>query len=179
MIPRLYLAAMTLQPDWSGLATLHSWHLLVNNSPADWDVWENSVKQPWDRGLTISLAVGFALIAVAMAYAIIDVPTTGNARLSQRRFLQFRQLPLFLASLILAGWWAVFCNVHGDEPFRGRDWLFKFIGFFVLTYVCGGVVGSVVVFFRKAQRGRVIPSRSRDSVRSCPQAPSPGFVCGQ
>ena len=32
------------------------------------------------------LAVGFVLIAIAMAYAIIDVPSTGNARLHQSCF---------------------------------------------------------------------------------------------
>ena len=157
MIPRFYLAVINLQPDWSGLATLHSWHLLANNLPPDWNAWEDSVKWPWDIGLTILLAVGFALIAVAMAYAIIDVPSTGDARFSQRRFLIFRQLPLFLASLILAEWWAVFCNVHGDEPFRAGDWWVKFVAFFVLTYVCGGLLGTVVLSFskKKARPGRV------------------------
>src|SRR2546430_7659681 len=75
MVPRLYLAAINLQPDWSGLATRHSWYLLVSNLPPDWNAWENSVKQPWNIALAIILAVGFALIAVAMAYAIIDVPS--------------------------------------------------------------------------------------------------------
>src|SRR5262249_1909803 len=112
MIPRLYLAVINLQPDWLGRATGHSWYLWSNKLPADWEAWSASVKQPWDKGLTILLAVGFALVAIAMAYAIIDVPTTGNERLSQRRFIIFRQLPLFLASLFLAAWWAVFFNVH-------------------------------------------------------------------
>jgi patatin-like phospholipase len=152
MIPRLYLAAINLQPDWLGRATLHSWQLLANNLPPDWNAWTDSVKQAWDRGLTILLAVGFALIAFAMAYAFIDVPSTGNARLSQRRFLIYRQLPLFLASLILAAWWAVFFNVHGDEPFRAADWRVKFVVFFVLTYVCGGLLGKVVLSFRQREQ---------------------------
>src|SRR4030095_3850403 len=98
MIPRLYLAAIMVSPNWS--------------------TWTASVEQYWDIGLTVVLAVGFALVAMAMASAIIDVPSTGNARLSQRRFLWVRQLPLLLASLILAEWWAVFRNVHGSEPFE-------------------------------------------------------------
>jgi hypothetical protein len=152
MIPRLYLAAINSQPDWSGLATSYSWQLLANNLSPDWNAWEDSVKRPWDIGLTILLAVGFALIAIAMAYAIIDVPSTGNARLSQRRFLIYRQLPLFLASLILAAWWAVFCNVHGDEPFRAADWWPKFVAFSVLTYACGGLLGKFALSFRKREQ---------------------------
>jgi hypothetical protein len=98
MIPRLYLASINVEPNWIKWAASveHYFHY-------------------WDIGLTIALAVGFALIAVAMAYAIIDVPSTGNAQFSQRRFLWFRQLPLLLASLILAAWWAVFRNVHGSD----------------------------------------------------------------
>jgi hypothetical protein len=46
----------------------------------------------WNFPLNTLLLVGFALIAMAMAYAIIDVPSTGNARFPQRRFLKFRQL---------------------------------------------------------------------------------------
>src|SRR5215470_678377 len=47
MIPRLYLAAINLQPDWIGLSTKHSWHLLINNLPDDWDTWGNLVRLPW------------------------------------------------------------------------------------------------------------------------------------
>ncbi len=57
MVPRLYLAAINLQPDWSGLATRHSWYLLVSNLPPDWNAWENSVKQPWNIALAIILQI--------------------------------------------------------------------------------------------------------------------------
>jgi len=103
MIPRFYLVAITLAPNWAELASLHTRYL--NAHPGlqpDWAKWADSVKQHWDIGLTILLAVGFALIAIAMAYAIIDVPSTGNARLPQSRFLKFRELPLLLMSLVLA-----------------------------------------------------------------------------
>src|SRR5438034_10551247 len=109
MIPRFYLVAITLAPNWAELATKY---LKNHDLQSNWATWADSVKQQWDIGLTIVLAVGFALIAIAMAYAMIDVPSTGNARLPQSRFLKFRQLPLLLASLILAAWWAVFCNCH-------------------------------------------------------------------
>jgi hypothetical protein len=59
---------------------------------------------------------------------------------------------LFLASLILAAWWAVFFNVHGGEPFRAADWWLKFVVLFVLTYVYGGLIGKVVLSFLKREQ---------------------------
>src|SRR6266436_9460722 len=59
MIPRLYLAAITLAPDWN--------------------TWTPSVAQQWDIGLTILLIIGFALIAVATAYAIDRKSTRLNS----------------------------------------------------------------------------------------------------
>jgi len=123
MIPSLYLAAINVEPNWS--------------------TWTASVQRQWNIGFAILLIVGFALIAVAMAYAIIDVPSSGNARLSQRRFLKFRQLPSLFASLILAEWWALFRNVYGSEPFQPADWLLKFVGFTVGGYLCGGVIAKL------------------------------------
>jgi hypothetical protein len=152
MIPRLGLVAINLQPDWSGLSTLYSWELLTNSSPPDWNVWENSFKQPWNIALVVLLAVGFVLIAIAMAYAIIDVPSTGNARLPQRRFLVYRQIPLLLASLVLAEWWALFRSVHGDEPFRASDWLVKFVAFILGSYLAGELLATVVRSFRKREQ---------------------------
>ncbi len=155
MLPRLYLAAINLQPDWTSLATLHSWHLLANNLPPDWDAWAESVKHPWDIALTVLLAIGFALIAMAMAYAIIDVPSTGNARYSQRLFLKFRQLPVFLAALILAAWWAMFCNLHGKSgAFQNADGAFKFVVFLVSAYVCGGLVALLPIFGKGERKAR-------------------------
>jgi Patatin-like phospholipase len=152
MVPRLYLAAINLQPDWPALGMKHSWHLLANHLPDDWKAWEDSIKHPWNIAMTIMLAVAFALIAIAMAYAVIDVPSTGNARFSQRRFLKFRQLPLFLASLILAAWWAVFCNVHGRSGvFQNAEGLLQFVLFFVFSYVCGGVLARLIPSFRKRE----------------------------
>ena len=163
MIPRLYLVAITLGPNWPRLGWLHTGYL-AGRQP-DWEHWVNSVKHGWDIGLTILLAVGFALVAVAMAYAIIDVPSTGNARLSQRRFLYLRQLELLLASLILAEWWAVFRNVHGSEPFAAIDWLPKFLAFAVASYLSGGLLAIVIHSFRKrehkARTGRFIDSLLR------------------
>jgi len=148
MIPRLYLAAINLQPDWDA-ATDYTKYI--------------QIMQFWNFWLNLLLAIGFVLIAVAMAYAIVDVPSTGNARLPQRRFLKFRQLPLVLAALVLAEWWALFRNVHGSEPFQPREWLLKFVAFFVASYLSGGVLAMVILSFRKSKQKRR-PGRSTDSL---------------
>ena len=129
MIPRLYLGTINLQPNWS--------------------TWTDSARHRWDIGLALLLMIAFALIAIAMAYAIVDVPSTGNARLRQRRFLIYRQLPLLLAALILTAWWAVSCNVHGGDAFDHADGLLKFLLFFAGSYICGGLLGAAVLSFRK------------------------------
>src|SRR6266481_6938890 len=146
MIPRLYLASINLQPNWPAWGLdmdLTKYALMTGQIKHDWDIW-----------LNILLAIGGALIAIAMAYAIIDVPSTGNARLPQRRFLEFRQLPLLLASLVLAEWWALLRNVHGSEPFEAREWLSKFVAFSVASYLTGGVLATLVLAFRKQKRKR-------------------------
>ena len=82
MIPRLYLAAINLQPNWPAWGG-SKWTSQGTLQMAD------QIKHDWDIWLNILLAIGGASIAVAMAYAIIDVPSTGNARLPQRRFWNF------------------------------------------------------------------------------------------
>src|SRR5438094_4079719 len=140
MIPRLYLAAINLQPNWPAWGLdmdLTKYMQMADQIKHDWDIW-----------LNLLLAIGGALVALAMAYAIIDVPSTGNARLPQRRFLEFRQLPLMLASLALAEWWALLRNVHGSEPFDAKAWLLKFIAFVVASYLTGGAFATFVLAFR-------------------------------
>ena len=141
MIPRLYLAAINLQPNWPAWSL--DMDLIKYMHMAD------QIRHEWDIWLNILVGIGGALIALAMAYAIIDVPSTGNARLRQRCFLLYRQLPLLLAALILAGWWAVFCNVHGGATFDHLHGLLKFLLFFAGSYVCGGLLGAAVLSFRK------------------------------
>lgn len=149
MVPRLYLAAINLQPDWSSRATWYLWKLSTQKLPPNWDAFWAEVRQPWDTGLTGLLATGFILIAVAMAYAIVDVPSTRGARSSQRRFLWCRQLPLLLASVILTAWWAVSRNVHGGELFQPGKLLPWFIGFIVASYLAGGLIAIAVLFIRR------------------------------
>ncbi len=137
MIPRLYLAAMLVSPDWSAATDQATLVQII-----DW----------WNLPLNTMLAVGLVLVAISMAYAIVDVPSTGNMRLPQRRFLIFRQLPLILAALILAEWWAVFRTVHGSDLFLARDWLPRFIVFFLACYLAGGVLALVVLSFRQREK---------------------------
>ena len=121
MIPRLHLAAILLPPE--------GWY-----SSPDY----LQILHRYNIGLTILLVLGFLLIAIAMAYSIIDVPSTGNARFSQGRFLMYRQLPLLFASLVLTEWWALFRNIHGSAPLEPRDLLWKFVAFAVSSYLAGG-----------------------------------------
>jgi hypothetical protein len=146
MIPRLYLAAINLQPNWP--AWTHDMDLARYAQLAD------QVRYNWDIWLNILLATGGAFIAIAMAYAIIDVPSTGNARLPQRRFLEFRQLPLTLAALVLAEWWALVRSVHGSEPFKATALLPKFLAFSIASYLAGGVFATLVLTFRQQKRKR-------------------------
>jgi hypothetical protein len=148
MIPRLYLAAMLVSPNWEAATDATKTIQLL---------------QWWNIPLNTLLAVGAALIAVAMAYAIIDVPSTGNARLPQRRFLEFRQLPLMLASLVLAEWWALFRNVHGSDPFQPWDLLPWFIGFTVTSYLCGGILAMGILSVRESKQ-KARPRRFTDSL---------------
>jgi len=129
MIPRLYLAAILLpRTGWVERyeQTVYSYGIALN----------------------ILLGVSFVLVAAAMAYAIVDVPSTGNAGFSQGRFLKLRQMPLLVASLALAEWWALTCNIHGSESFRSTEGMLRFILFAVTTYLAGGLFGSIFLWFR-------------------------------
>lgn len=144
MVPRLYLGAILLPPTgWAG-------------SP---DYLQ--IVARYDVVLRILLGGSFILIAVAMAYAIVDVPSTGNARLPQRRFLEWRQVPLLIAACALTEWWALYCNVHGSFTLHSRSGMLRFIGYAVAAYLFGGVLASVVLWFRRGG-----PPRERHAVAS-------------
>ncbi len=126
MVPRIHLAAILLPPE--------GWYSSPNYL---------QILHRYDIGLMILLVIGFLLIAIAMAYSILDVPSTGNARFSQSRFLNYRQLPLLLASLALTEWWAVFRNIHGEIPLTPWNVLWKFIAFAVASYLLGGLLALI------------------------------------
>ena len=136
MVPRLFLAAILLPP-------------------AGWAASPNYLRilAHYDLALAILLGGSFLLIAVAMAYAIVDVPSSGDARFPQSRFLACRQLPLLVAALALTEWWALFSNVHGNAAFNSGAGLLKFVGFAIATYLTGGLLGSLALaFVRKRKR---------------------------
>ncbi len=136
MIPRIFLAAILLPP-------------------ANFIASPNYVRivQGYDLFLNIVLGLSFALVAAGMAYAIVDVPSTGNARWSQGRFLKYRQIPLLGAALLLTEWWALTCTIHGSYSFWGAAGLIKFVGFSVATYLTGGFLGSLTLWLRRRKAG--------------------------
>ena len=136
MVPRLYLGAILLPPTgWAGSPNYLR------------------IVALYDVALHILLAGSFLLIAIAMAYAIVDVPSTGNSGFSQSRFLKVRQMPLLIASLALTEWWALTCNIHGSESFHSTEGMLKFMIFAVATYLAGGLFGSVFLWFRPRDSG--------------------------
>lgn len=135
MVPRLCLTAILLPPE--------GW---TRSSNYDW------ILQQYHIVMYLLLGVSLALIAVAMAYAIVDVPSTGNAGFSQKRFLWNRQLPLLIAALALTEWWALYCNVHGSQSYNSGSGLLWFVGFPIVTYFIGGVIGAVSLFWRHRRR---------------------------
>jgi hypothetical protein len=135
MIPRLYLAAILLPPTgWAGRPDYPG------------------VVQHYDVALTILLSVSFVLVAIAMAYAIIDVPSTGNAGFSQSRFLWARQIPLLVAAMALTEWWALFSNIHGNAGFNSLGGYLRFVAFPIAAYLGGGLLGSIFLWLRPRQK---------------------------
>ncbi|HEY1583778.1 MAG TPA: patatin-like phospholipase family protein [Chthoniobacterales bacterium] len=147
MVPRLYLGTILLPPTgWAGSPD----YLKIVAS--------------YDLALHILLAASFILIAVAMAYAIVDVPSTGNAGLAQKRFLEWRQLPLLIAASALTEWWALYCNVHGSFTLHSQSGMVRFVGFAIAAYLAGGTLGSFVLWARRGGRLRerhLVPSLLR------------------
>lgn len=136
MIPRLYLGAILLPPDgWQGATNYLQ------------------IVARYDLVLNLLLGGSFLLVALAMAYAMVDVPSTGDAGLPQRRFLLWRQLPLLMAALTLTEWWALFSNIHGNIFLWGREGLTLFVIFAVAAYLAGGLFGGVVLWLRGGKKG--------------------------
>ena len=147
MVPRLFLAAILLPPTgWTQSASYLQ------------------ILAQYDLTLRILISAAFVLIASAMAYAIVDVPASGDAKLSQKDFLKFRQIPLLIAALALTEWWALYSNVHGNAAFNSRMGIFQFVTYSVGTYLAGGLLGSIALRFRKDRqpaRGRLVASLLR------------------
>ncbi len=143
MIPRLYLAAVLLPPTgWAGRPDYLS------------------VVHRYDIALLVLLTLSFALVAIAMAYAIVDVPSTGNAGFPQSRFLWVRQLPLLLAAVGLTEWWALLSNIHGNTSFNSLTGYLRFVAFPIATYLTGGLLGSIFLWFHPRQKRKRQPFAS-------------------
>ena len=57
-----------------------------------------------------------------------------------------------LASLVLTEWWALFRNVHGNEPFEPKAVAAMVHRFHIASYLTGGVFATVVLAFRKQKK---------------------------
>jgi hypothetical protein len=131
-LPRLYLAAILLPPQ--------GWQSALDYT---------TIVHRYDVALSLLLTGSFLLVALAMAYAIVDVPATGNARWPQRKFLLFRQLPLAVAALALTEWWALNTSIDESNRFRSTSGLFEFLAFAIGSYLAGGLLGSGFLWLRR------------------------------
>jgi hypothetical protein len=106
------------------------------------------------------LWIGVAGAVIAMAYIVIDLPSIGGARLSQRRFLGFCLLPLLLAAASMTTYWAWFSAYDRTIP----KWSFlgltpphptvPFIYLSVLMYLLSGTISAFVLGRRALVRRR-------------------------
>jgi hypothetical protein len=69
--------------------------------------------RPGPAAMNGLLVAAFAGIAIGTAYAAIDLPSLGNARWKQRRFVAGWLVPMFGGVACFFAWWAGFRN--GDE----------------------------------------------------------------
>ena len=135
------------------------------------------------QALTILPVVGFVLVAIAMAYAIIDVPSTGNARLPQSRFLNYSAN--FHCSLRLSFWRhgglcsATFTAVNHLKPGSGclNLSLFPSRATCLVAFLLGSP--SFIPQAKQAVGPVALSIRSCDSVQVLLRPRSPAFAFGQ
>ncbi len=113
--------------------------------------------------LWLPLSAGLGLVAAAMTYSVLDTPMSGSPGHSQSQFLLRRQLPLFLASLSLAWWWASFRNSYpeAERYYMAPSGIPWFVGVTMAAYLAGGVVGDVVLALRRDRGAIRSDSRTR------------------
>ncbi len=105
----------------------------------------------------LALIVGAILsLAAATAYAAVDLPSIGNARWAQKRFLAGWLVPMMAGSAFYFAWWAGYRNTSGTAvPFMSSlKGLFHVQGYVALASAAGCVVGAVVVAWRNPVRLR-------------------------
>jgi hypothetical protein len=73
---------------------------------------------PWSYLLSVSAG----LLVVAVAYMVVDLPSAGDARLSQKSFLLFCLAPLVLASIGFVLFWAWQGYLESEPSVAGFVW---------------------------------------------------------
>jgi hypothetical protein len=101
------------------------------------------------------LGLTFVCFALATAYPGLDVPSLGNFRWKQSRFLLGWLAPLLIGMLSLAAWWAGFSNTEHDssawlESIQGR-WEVNW--FLVKFSAVGAALAILVVVPRQIASG--------------------------
>ena len=79
--------------------------------------------RPTPATLFALLVAAFVCLATATAYAAIDLPSLGNSRWPQRRFLAGWFAPMLAAAFFLFAWWAGFRNTSQlAGPLMSSPW---------------------------------------------------------
>jgi hypothetical protein len=65
-------------------------------------------------GAEYSLEVAAALVAAGVAYMVIDLPSAGDARWPQRRFLLFGLAPILLSTIAFSLYWSWLGDLHSE-----------------------------------------------------------------
>ena len=112
--------------------------------------------QPGEHALTALLVASLACLAVATAYAAIDLPGVGNARFSQARFAAGWLVPMMAAAVFYCAWWAGFRNTSAVAAslMSSFDALVSAQAFVALASGAGCAAGALLVVLRDPERHR-------------------------
>ena len=106
-------------------------------------------------GLLLAALVG---LAIATAYAAIDLPSFGNSRWPQRRFLAGWFTPMLAAAFFFFAWWAGFRNTSElAGPLMSSSWGLTLTQLLVgLASAAGCLAAACFVTFRDWGREQVV-----------------------
>jgi uncharacterized membrane protein len=112
--------------------------------------------QPGHTTLIALLVGAFVSLAAATAYAGIDLPSIGNARWTQTRFLAGWLVPMVAGSVFYFAWWAGFRNTSASAaPFMDSTRGLVFVQLFVgLASGAGCAMGAIVLAWRSSLSGK-------------------------
>jgi hypothetical protein len=123
-----------------------------------------ALAQPGPAMLNALLVAAFVGIAAGTAYAAIDLPSLGNARWMQRRFIPGWLIPMFGGVVCFLAWWAGYRNsdTHGAVAVMlstsGLHMTQIFVG---AATAAGCVVAAGVVTYRTRAQKEARPAFSR------------------